>query len=66
MSKRTSAFTVQSESSIACESVGLHFGTLAAQLAVFAHWKDAPGTVDCDVFTEPAARLEQCAKSGDF
>jgi signal transduction histidine kinase/HPt (histidine-containing phosphotransfer) domain-containing protein/ActR/RegA family two-component response regulator len=36
------------------------------ELAALAHWlKGAGGTVGYDAFTEPAARLEQAAKSGD-
>ncbi len=39
----------------------------AAELARFAHWlKGAGGTVGYDAFTDPAARLEQHAKAGDF
>jgi CheY-like chemotaxis protein len=38
-----------------------------AELARFSHWlKGAGGTVGYDAFTEPATRLEQFAKAGDF
>ena len=42
-------------------------GQDAAELARFAHWlKGAGGTVGYDAFTDPATRLEQHAKAGDF